>query len=99
MGALDVNDIGSIVVREYNSINSLNIELHHLLPYSPNLNSIERIGKVMNEVVRNNRYFASPKEFRQGIHHFFSEKLPVLAGALSCCINDNFQTLVNASSS
>lgn len=77
----------------------LNIELHYLPPYSPNLNPIERLWKVMNEQVRNNRYFTSPKEFREEIHRFFSEILPGLAGALSCRINDNFQLLKNATSS
>ena len=77
----------------------MNIELHYLPPYSPNLNPIERLWKVMNEGVRNNRYFASSKEFREEIHRFFNERLPALAGALSCRINDNFQTLENASSS
>ncbi|MDR1375654.1 MAG: IS630 family transposase, partial [Holosporaceae bacterium] len=32
------------------------IVLHFLPPYSPNLNPIERLWKVMNEYVRNNRY-------------------------------------------
>jgi len=35
----------------------LNIKLHFLPPYSPNLNPIERLWKVMNEKVRNNRFF------------------------------------------
>lgn len=140
MGALNLNDIGSTVIREYDTINGLNIckffiairevypvkekvkvildgagyhrselvkewayvmniDLHYLPPYSPNLNPIERLWKVMNEEVRNNRYFASAKDFRQEIHRFFSEKLPLIAGALSCRINDNFQTLKPASSS
>lgn len=77
----------------------MNIDLHYLPPYSPSLNPIERIWKVMNEVVRNNSYFTSPKELWQEIHHFFSDKLRVLAGALSRRINDNVQTLGNASSS
>jgi hypothetical protein len=77
----------------------MNIELHYFPPYSPNLNPIERLWKVMNEAVRNNRYFASSKEFREEIHRFFSERLPALAGTLSRRINDNFQTLENASSS
>ena len=76
----------------------LNIELHYLPPYSPNLNPIERLWKVMNEQVRNNRYFTSPKVFREEIHRFFSERLPGLAGALACRINDNFQTLKHATS-
>lgn len=140
MGALNLNDIGSTVIREYDTIDSLNIcrffiairetypitqkvhiildgagyhraelvlgwavvmniELHYLPPYSPNLNPTERLWKVMNETVRNNHYFATAKEFREKIRHFFSEILPGLAGDLSCRINDNFQTLRPATSS
>jgi hypothetical protein len=33
----------------------LNIKLHYLPPYSPNLNPIERLWKVMNEHARNNK--------------------------------------------
>jgi transposase len=40
----------------------LNIKLHFLPPYSPNLNPIERLWKVMNEKVRNNRFFKSSKD-------------------------------------
>ena len=140
MGALNLNDIGRTVIREYDTINShniarffiairetypikqkvhiildgagyhrseqvktwaylMNIELHYLPAYSPNLNPTERLWKVMNEEVRNNRYFASTKLFRREIHHFFNNKLPELAGKLSCRINDNFQMLKNATSS
>lgn len=77
----------------------MNIELHYRPPYSPNLNPIERLWKVMNEQVRNNRYSATVKVFREEIHRFFSEILPELAGVLSRRINDNLQTLENASSS
>lgn len=77
----------------------MNIELHYLPPYSPNLNPIERLWKVMNEAVRNNRYFSSASEFRQEIRRFFSEILPEIAGALSRRINDNFQVLKPAPSS
>ncbi|NHB98865.1 IS630 family transposase [Photorhabdus stackebrandtii] len=77
----------------------MNIELHYLPPYSPNLNPIERLWKVMNEQVRNNHYFASTTLFKQAIHRFFTEILPELAGNLSCRINDNFQVLNPASSS
>lgn len=140
VGALNLNDMGKTVVREYDKINShniarffiairetypikqkvhiildgagyhrteqvktwawlLNIELHYLPAYSPNLNPIERLWKVMNEQVRDNRYFPSPKVFREEIHRFFSDKLPLIAGALTGRINDNFQMLKNASSS
>ncbi|EEB1617028.1 hypothetical protein C9X02_17750 [Salmonella enterica subsp. enterica serovar Enteritidis] len=50
-------------------------------------------------MVRNNRYFATAKEFREKIRHFFSDTLPELAGNLSCRINDHFQKMKNASSS
>ena len=40
-----------------NEANKLNIVLKFLPPYSPNLNPIERLWKVMNEKVRNNRFF------------------------------------------
>lgn len=140
MGALNLNNIGSTVFREYDTIDSLNtcrfftairetypitqkvhiildgagyhraelvkdwayvmnIELHYLPPYSPNLNPIERLWKIMNEAVRNNRYFNSASEFRTEIRRFFSEILPDIAGTLSRRINDNFQTLKPASSS
>jgi transposase len=140
MGALNLNDMGKTLIREYDKINShniarffiairetypikqkvhiildgagyhrteqvktwaylLNIELHYLPPYSPNLNPIERLWKVMNEQVRNNRYFPSAKVFREEIHRFFSDKLPLIAGTLAGRINDNFQMLKNASSS
>ncbi|TKI02580.1 IS630 family transposase, partial [Martelella alba] len=43
--------------------------------------------------------FTSQKVFREEIHRFFSEILPGLAGVLASRINDNFQTLKNATSS
>lgn len=71
----------------------LNIKLHYLPPYSPNLNPIERLWKVMNEHVRNNVYFSTAKEFREAIDNFFITTLPVLAKTLGDRINDNFQVL------
>jgi len=75
---------------------ALNIKLHYLPPYSPNLNPIERLWKVMNEHVRNNRYFSTAKEFREAIDDFFIKKLPCLAKTLGSRINDNFQVLIPA---
>lgn len=76
----------------------MNIELHYLPPYSPNLNPIERLWKGMNEHARNNRYFASAKAFQAAIKGVFSDTLPEIAGKLSCRVNDNFQTLKPTSS-
>jgi transposase len=71
----------------------LNIQLHYLPPYSPNLNPIERLWKVMNEKARNNVYFKSKRDFKAAIDHFFTATLPEIAGELSSRINDNFQVL------
>ena len=71
----------------------LRIELHFLPPYSPNLNPIERLWKVMNEKVRNNQFFSNAKEFRESIRHFFKKILPDIADELNDRINDNFQQL------
>jgi transposase len=70
-----------------------NIELHYLPPYSPNLNSIERLWKVMNEEERDNVFFSSAKMFRDVINNFFDVKLPKIAQSLRGRINDNFQTI------
>lgn len=140
IGVVNLKDIGSTIVREYQKINSeticqffsdirqaypisrkihlildgapwhktplvkdvavkMNIELHYLPPYSPNLNPIERLWKVMNEYARNNRYFPTAKEFRTAINGFFKNTLPAIAETLTTRINDNFQTLKSASSS
>jgi transposase len=75
----------------------LNITLHFLPPNSPNLNPIERLCKVIDEHVRNNKYFAMAKEFRDKIDEFFSQKLPKIRDILASRIKDNFQVLNSAS--
>ena len=77
----------------------LNIELHYLPPYSPNLNPIERLWKVMNEKSRNNVYFKNKRDFKEAIDQFFTVTLPEIAGSLTSRINDNFQVFKPASSS
>lgn len=69
------------------------IILHFLPPYSPNLNPIERLWKVMNEYVRNNRVFKEVEEFRQSIAKFFNETWPQIASSMRSRINDNFQKI------
>ena len=75
------------------SASQLNIELHFLPPYSPNLNPIERLWKVMNEKARNNRFFKSAKDFKSSIIHFFENTLPQLSDILSTRITDNFELI------
>lgn len=76
----------------------MNIELYYLPPYSPNLNLIERLWKVMNEHARNNRYFATAKASREAINGFFRDTMPVIAYQLNIRINDNFQKIKPVSS-
>jgi transposase len=78
-----------------NAAKVLNIELHYLPPYSPNLNPIERLWKVMNEHARNNIYFSSKTELA-AIVGFFNVT-PKVAGSLVSRITDNFQVLKPAS--
>ncbi len=64
-----------------------------LPPYSPNLNPIERVWKVMNEHVRNNKVFDSFTEFKAKIRTFFSATWNTILPDLPSRINDNFQKL------
>lgn len=73
------------------------IILHFLPPYSPNLNPIERLWKVMNERVRNNRFFQSTAEFKKAIMDFFGITWPQIAQDMIDRINDNFQIVKQAS--
>lgn len=74
----------------------VNIRLHYLPPYSPNLNPIERMWKLMNEHARNNRYFSSTR-VQEAISVFFNQTLPDIADSLTSRINDHFQVLTPAS--
>ncbi|MGD8782713.1 MAG: transposase [Ignavibacteria bacterium] len=56
-------------VKEY-LINS-RIEFIFLPPYSPNLNLIERLWKLMRKKVINNRYYERFKDFRDAVLGFF----------------------------
>ena len=76
-----------------NAAKEKGIELHFLPPYSPNLNPIERLWKVMNEECRNNVFFSSAKVFRQAISDFFDKKIPRIRDQLRSRINDDFQII------
>ena len=69
------------------------IVLHYLPPYSPNLNPIERLWKVMNEYSRNNQFFKTGREFRNKIMDFFNETWPKISCDMSGRINDNFERI------
>ena len=71
----------------------LGIKLWHLPPYSPNLNLIERVWKVMNEEVRDNIYFPDAKTFISAIKDFFLNHWNKLFKLLTTRFSDNFQVI------
>ena len=73
------------------------IQIHILPPYSPNLNPIERLWKIMHEYVRNNQYFGNTKSFRSAIDNFFNDIIPRITEKLYSRINSNFQIIRNTS--
>lgn len=73
-------------------VKETNITLHYLPPYSPNLNPIERLWKIMHEKVTYNRYYEKFADFTEGIMSFF-ENSDEYKHIIQTRINDNFQRL------
>lgn len=69
------------------------IKLRYLPPYSPNLNPIERLWKIMRETKLYNRYYESSVEFFNEIRSFFSDDVPKKVQSWTSRLNDNFQTI------
>jgi len=74
-------------------LKSSRIKVHYLPPYSPNLNPIERLWKILRENTVYNRYYETSVTFFQAIRGFFLEKIPKLTDVLKCRINDKFQVI------
>ena len=70
-----------------------NINLCFLPAYSPNLNPIERVWKVMNRYVRNNIIYERPKDFQNKILEFFNKTWNNIKYKLKTEVNDNFHIL------
>lgn len=70
----------------------LAIKLHYLPPYSPNLNPIERMWKLMHESVRYNKYYATFSEFTNATIGFL-KSIGRKKSILRSRITDNFQIL------
>ncbi len=66
--------------------------LHYLPPYSPNLNPIERLWKIMRENTTYNTYYEKFESFTTSIRGFF-ENLAMFTDILTTRINDNFQKI------
>jgi transposase len=70
----------------------LGIKLHYLPPHSPNLNPVERVWKLMHEVVRYNQYYDKFSEFTEVTRDFF-KNIGRKKKILRARITDNFQIL------
>lgn len=78
-------------VEEY--LQTSRIKIHYLPPYSPNLNPIERLWKVLREKKTYNKCYEKFADFRAEIHKFFLEDIPKIKNALITRITDNFQRI------
>ena len=73
-------------------VSQTKIALHYLPPYSPNLNAIERLWKILNEQVTYNRYYPKFSDFVDAISIFF-DNIDKYKTIISTRITDNFQRL------
>lgn len=77
-------------LKEY--LKTSKIKMHYLPAYSPNLNPIERLWKIMRECKTYNKCYDSFDSFANAIRSFFKE-IPKLTHILKKRINDNFQLI------
>ncbi len=70
----------------------LSIKIHYLPPYSPNLNPVERLWKIMHEYVSYNTYYEKFSDFTEATANFFRH-IGKKKKLLRSRITDNFQTI------
>jgi len=78
-------------IQEY--LQNSRIKIHYLPPYSPNLNPIERLWKIMREHVSYNKLYSTFENFTEAVHNFFEYKVHAIADVLQSRINDNFEVI------
>ena len=71
---------------------NLAIKLHYLPPYSPNLNPIERLWKILHEKVTYNKYYETFSDFTEATLNFF-KNIGRNKSLLRSRITDNFQVM------
>jgi len=69
------------------------IHLHHLPPYSPNLNSIEPCWKILHEHTTNNIYHPTFNAFTEKIRDFLHHTFPKNARSWTDRLTDNFSII------
>lgn len=78
-------------IRQY--LETSRIKIHYLPPYSPNLNPIERLWKIMREMVTYNKIYPVFTDFTDKIHEFFEHTVPNITKLLQTRINDKFEMI------
>jgi transposase len=79
-------------VEAWNALNP-RIRLHYLPAYSPNLNAIERVWKLMHEHTTDNEYHATFKAFTEKIRQFLNVTFQKNADDWMERLNDNFRVM------
>jgi transposase len=72
------------------------IEMHFLPPYSPNLNPIERLWKLLNELILYNKYYEKFSDFRNAVLGFLNslvEPSALILEVLVKRLTDNFRAI------
>jgi transposase len=77
--------------KEY--VKNSRIIIHYLPTYSPNLNPIERLWKIMHEYVANNMFYLKGKEFFAAVKYFFDVTVHEIKDIIQSRITDNFERL------
>lgn len=75
---------------------SLNLDLVYLLPYSPNLNLIERLWKFVKKTCLNSSYYENFDDFKKAITNCLSQTHTTHKEALDTFLAHNFQTFDNS---
>ncbi|NKB47294.1 MAG: hypothetical protein GKR77_05845 [Legionellales bacterium] len=73
----------------------MGIVIDYLPPYSPNLNPIERLWKILHEQVTRNQYYETFADFKHAVQYFLRH-IGKKKTLLRKRINDNFQVLTPA---
>jgi len=73
----------------------LDITLHYLPPYSPNLNLIERLWKFFKKKVIKNHYYVTFTEFSDAIINFFHD-IAVHDEELKTLLTLNFEIILES---
>jgi Transposase and inactivated derivatives len=77
--------------KEY--VKNSRVILHYLPAYSPNLNPIERLWKIMHEYVSNNKFYLKGKDFIAAVRNFFDETVHEIKDVIQSRVTDNFERL------